>query len=60
MRKSRFTKEQIINILKSVETGQRLTDACRANGISEQTSDRWKAKYGGLDVNESRRLKRLA
>jgi putative transposase len=59
MRKSNFTEEQIINILKSVETGQKIADACRANGISEQTYHRWKAKYGGLEINEVRRLKQL-
>ena len=59
MRKSKFNEEQIINLLKSVETGQKVTDVCRNNGISEQTYHRWKAKYGGLDINEARRLKLL-
>ena len=59
MRKTRFSEEQIINILKGVEAGQRVADACRPHGISEQTYHRWKAKYGGLDVNEARRLKAL-
>lgn len=59
MHKSKFSEEQIINILKGVEAGQRVSDACRAHAISEQTYHRWKAKYGGLDVNEAQRLKRL-
>jgi putative transposase len=59
MRKSKFTQEQIINLLKSVEAGQKVADVFRSNGISEQTYRRWKAKYGGLDVNEARRLKHL-
>jgi putative transposase len=59
MRKSKFTEEQIINILKSVEAGQKVADDCRLNGISEQTYNCWKAKYGGLDVNEARCLRHL-
>ena len=59
MRKTRFSEEQIINILKGVEAGQRVADISRSHGISEQTYHRWKAKYGGLDVNEARRLKSL-
>ena len=59
MRKSKFTEEQIIKLLKQVEAGQKVADACRSAGISEQTYHRWKSKYGGLDVNEARRLKQL-
>ena len=59
MRKSKFTEEQIVNNLKSVEAGQKVADACPSIGIGEQTYRRWKAKYGGLDVNEARRLKHL-
>ena len=57
MRETRFTQEQIINILKGVEAGQRVAGACRAHGIGEQTYHGWEAKYGGLDVSEARRLK---
>lgn len=66
MRKSKFTEEQIINILNSVEASQKVTDACRSNGISEQTYHRWKAKYGGSMLtklaasNVRSRLKALA
>jgi putative transposase len=59
MRKSKFSEEQIINLLKSVGAGQKVADVCRSHGISEQTYHRWKAKYGGMDVNEARRLKHL-
>jgi putative transposase len=59
MRHSRFTEVQIIGILKRVETGQKVADVCRAEGVSEATYHRWKAKYGGLDVREAQRLKHL-
>ncbi len=59
MRKTKFSEEQIIKVLKQVEAGQKIADVCRSSGISEQTYHRWKAKYGGLEVNEARRLKHL-
>ena len=57
--KSRFTVEQIIRILQQAESGIKVKDIIREHGISEQTYYRWKSKYGGLDVNEARRLKDL-
>jgi putative transposase len=59
MRKSRFSEEQIIGILKRVERGQALSDVCRETGISDATYYRWKAQYGGLEVNQLRRLRQL-
>ena len=57
--KSRFTTEQIIRILKQAESGVKVKDIIREHGISEQTYYRWKSKYGGLQVNEAKRLKEL-
>jgi putative transposase len=59
MRKSRYSEEQIIGILKRVERGQPLADVCRETGISDATYYRWKAQYGGLEVNQLRRLRQL-
>jgi putative transposase len=56
MKKVRFSEEQIIGILKH-EAGQKVGDLAREHGISEATIYNWKAKYGGLDVNEARRHK---
>lgn len=59
MRGSRFKEEQIISILREQEAGAATADVCRKHGISSATYYKWKAKYGGLDVSDARRLKAL-
>lgn len=59
MKKSTFTEEQIIAILKRANAGEAVADVCRQTGISDSTFYRWKAKYDGLEVNELKRLKQL-
>jgi putative transposase len=59
MRKSRFSEEQIIAILKRVEQGQSVAEVCREVGVSDVTYYRWKAQYGGLEVSQLRRLRQL-
>ena len=59
MRKSRFSEEQIIGILKQNEAGAPVTQLCREHGIGESTFYKWKSKYGGLEVNEAKRLRAL-
>lgn len=59
MKRSRFSEEQIIAILKEQEAGMATAEVCRRHGISSATFYKWKSKYGGLEVSEARRLRAL-
>lgn len=59
MKRSRFAEEQIIGILKEHEAVVPLAELCRKHGVSNASLYKWKAKYGGMDVSEARRLKAL-
>ncbi len=59
MKKVRFTETQIVNILKLTDSGMKVDDICRQNGISSATYYNWKSKYGGMEANDVKRLKEL-
>ena len=59
MRRSRFSETQILNILKAVESGRTVKDVCRESGISDATFYNWRAKYGGMQPSDLKRLREL-
>ena len=59
MKRKRFSEEQIIAVLREQEAGTKVADLCRKHGVSEATFYNWKAKYGGMDLSDARRLKAL-
>ena len=59
MKRTKFSEQQIITILKEAESGLKVADLCRQHGMGQSTFFKWKSKYGGLEVSELRRLKQL-
>ncbi len=59
MKKSRFSEEKIIGVLKEADAGMKVADLCRKHGISDATFYNWRSRYGGMDVSEARRLRQL-
>ena len=59
MKRSKFSEEQIVAILREQEAGSKTADVCRKHGVSSATFYAWKAKYGGMDVSETKRLRAL-
>jgi len=59
MRKSKFTEEQIIGFLKQAEAGMAVADICRSGGFSDATFYKWRAKFGGMEASDARRLREL-
>jgi putative transposase len=59
MKKSRFSEQQIINILKQADAGVKAQDLCRQHGISDATYYKWKSKYGGMEASDIKRLREV-